>query len=126
MYMNGRWTITADDEVGDPLQGAEEDEPSQRRRRRRSRSARFGMLNRFVDETMSRLTDAETKVWLAMFRSATGDVVTVSQAVLAKRSGVTERSVRRAIVSLVRRGLLAVVSRGGQGHPGRYRIAAVP
>jgi hypothetical protein len=88
--------------------------PARRPKRRTGRSERFAVLNTFIDVTMASLTGAETKIWLTLFRdtkTATGTART-GQADLARRAGLSVRSVKLALRTLVARGLVRRVCRG--------------
>ncbi len=74
---------------------------------------RFATLNAFVDHDMKDLTGCESKVWFALFRDERRGEVRTAQSDLARRVGANVRSVRRAINSLLTKGLLKIVRRGG-------------
>ena len=74
---------------------------------------RFHEINAFADFSLASLDRAEIAVWLLLWRDAKDGTARTSQSDLARRAGVNDRSVRRAIVSLERKGLLTVVYRGG-------------
>ena len=74
---------------------------------------RFGEINTFADISLASLDRAEIAVWLLLWRDSKDGTARTSQADLARRGGTTDRSVRRAIVSLERKGLLTVVYHGG-------------
>jgi hypothetical protein len=75
---------------------------------------RFKTLNAFTDFTLANLDRAEIVAWLLLWRDTKGDgLARTSQADLARRAGVTDRTIRRALVRLRCRGLLTVVVRGG-------------
>lgn len=84
---------------------------------------RFKLLNAFVDFAMRDLKGPLTAVWLVLYRDTRNGVARVAQSDIASRTGVSERTVRRAITQLRSRGLLVVVRRGGlrQG-PSSYRV----
>jgi hypothetical protein len=91
----------------------------------RSRSERFAVLNAFTDFGLARLTGAETKVWLILFRdtrAATGTART-GQADIARRAGLKPRMVRYALASLEAKGMVRVVRRGRlNAGPSVYRV----
>jgi DNA-binding MarR family transcriptional regulator len=62
---------------------------------------------------MAKLSRAEIAVWLILYRDTKDGVARTAQSDLARRAGVNERTVRRAIKKLVRKGLLEVVRQGG-------------
>lgn len=91
--------------------------------RRRVAADRFQTLNTFLDTTARDLIHSQLIVWMLLFRDARDDVARTSQADLARRSGLSERSVRRAIQALEEKGLLSVVRRGRLAEgPSSYRI----
>jgi predicted transcriptional regulator len=89
---------------------------------------RWQMLNAFVDCAMGELSGAEIAVWLILFRDTkpTGTART-SQTDLARRAGVSTRTVERTIARLSERGLLKIVRRGGlRAGASVYRVRALP
>ena len=81
---------------------------------KRKSGDRFAVLNAFVDFTAASLPRAELLVWFTLFRDTKPDgLARTSQIDLARRAGLSARTVVRAIASLVRRGLLKIVHRGG-------------
>ena len=88
------------------------------------RSERFAVLNAFTDFSMAKLTGAEAKVWLILFRDTKGTgTARTGQADIARRAGIDERTVRRALVKLERKGLVQVVKRGKLNvGPSTYRV----
>ena len=90
---------------------------------RRSSADRFSILNNFVDFTMHRLSRNEVAVWFVLYRDSRDGIARTSQADIARRAGVTDRTVRNMIRRLERRGLLKTVFRGGlNSGPSRYRV----
>jgi predicted DNA-binding transcriptional regulator len=84
---------------------------------------RFRILNAFLDFTASRLQRNELLVWLILYRDARDGIARTSQADLARRAGVSKRTVIRAVRKLVHRGLLAVAHRGSiRLGPSAYRV----
>lgn len=75
--------------------------------------SRFRMLNDFVDGRLDGLTRAEVKVWLVLYRDTRNGSARTAQEDIARRSGLTVRSVRTAIRKLEKGGLLVVKYRGG-------------
>jgi DNA-binding CsgD family transcriptional regulator len=93
---------------------------------RRKVAGRFAVFNRFVDFTLADLSLRETKVWLILYRDARNDIARTSQADIARRAGISDRTVRRAITQLESRGLLKAVHRGGLNRGcSSYRVAAL-
>ena len=95
----------------------------------RSRKAanRFAALNAFADYSLAGLTRAEMAVWLLLYRDTKPDgLARTSQADLARRAGITERTARRAVESLRRAGLLTIAHRGGlRRGTSAYRVQPV-
>jgi len=90
-------------------------------------AGRFQILNAFVDFTMKGLSRNEIAVWLALFRDTKQGIARTSQADIARRMGMSDRTVRRAIRELEKLGLLFVVYRGRLGSgPSSYRVRAAP
>jgi len=87
-------------------------------------AGRFGVLNAFADTTLATLDRASIAVWLLLWRDTKPNgLARTSQADLARRGGISERSVRRALDTLYRAGLLDVVRRGRLGcGPSTYRV----
>lgn len=103
-----------DDELATPTAGP----------KRRTRSERFAAFNAFVDYTLSKLTNAESKVWFILFRDVKGTgIARTGEADLARRAGLSERMVRYAVKALTEKGLLTVVRRGRlNSGPSAYRV----
>ena len=70
-----------------------------------------------------RAVAGEIVTWLILYRDTRDGKAKTSQADIARRAGISDRTVRRVIDALQRRGLLSVVRRGGlrQG-PTTYRV----
>lgn len=109
-------------------QGTRPTRSDKRSKRKGSRTkgagARFKDLSEFVRLRAAALTKAELAVWIAVFNFAQGGTATVTQAKLAKIAGTTERTIKRAVASLVQRGLLEIVERGRPGRCSVYRYLA--
>jgi len=81
---------------------------------KRSSQGRFQTINGFLDVTMAGLDRAEMAVWLLLWRDTKPDgLARTGQEDLARRAGCTARSVRRALATLQRAGLVEVVRQGG-------------
>jgi DNA-binding transcriptional ArsR family regulator len=90
---------------------------------RRKAGDRFAVLNAFVDFTLAGLTRNEIAVWLVLYRDTKDGTAGTSQADLARRAGVSDRTIRRALKRLEIAGLLKVVYRGGfRRGLSRYRV----
>lgn len=75
---------------------------------------RFATLNPLVDFVMRDLDRGELAVWLTLWRDTRDGMARTSQADLARRAGVTTRTIVRSIASLECRGLLQTLDRGGR------------
>jgi DNA-binding MarR family transcriptional regulator len=85
------------------------------------------MLNAFVDFALADLTRNEIAVWLVLYRDTKDGTARTSQSYLGRRCGISDRTVRRAIDKLRRRGLLKVTFRGGVGRgASANRIRSIP
>ena len=82
-------------------------------KRTKQTAERFATINAFVDFTLGSLTRNELAVWLILWRDERKGTSRTSQADLARRAGISDRTARRAIERLRRVGLLTVVHRGG-------------
>ncbi len=90
---------------------------------KRQTAERFAVLNAFVDVTAGELSRSEIMVWLVLYRDTKNGTARTSQADIARRGGLSVRSVAAAIGKLRGRGLLSVVRRGGlQCGPSTYRV----
>ena len=89
---------------------------------------RFATINAFADFSLAELNRAELAVWLLLWRDTKPDgLARTSQADLARRAGITDRTVRRAIDGLEQRRLLLVVYRGGlRAGAATYRVCGLP
>ena len=95
-------------------------------KRKRTAGDRFAVLNGFVDFSMRDLTRAELATWFVLYRDTRGGTASVSVRAIAERVGGDPRTVSRALRSLRRRGLVAVVFRGGLNRGvSRYRVRAI-
>jgi len=107
-----------------PLRSATSTEGQRSRSASTASGNRFKVLNTFADCTLAGLSRAEIAVWLLLWRDTKPDgLARSSQADLARRAGTNDRTARRAIGSLLRRGLLTVVYRGGlRRGSSKYRV----
>ena len=93
--------------------------------RRNSAGHRFALLNAVTDFDLAALTGAEVKVWLVLFRDTKAKTGTArtGQADIARRAGLSERGVRKALVALQAKGLVRVARRGRlNAGPSHYRL----
>lgn len=80
---------------------------------KRKAGERFATLNAFVDFTAGTLARGELLVWLVLFRDSRDGIARTSQTDIARRAGMTDRTVRRTLRRLELRGLVQTVHRGG-------------
>jgi hypothetical protein len=74
---------------------------------------RFHIINAFVDATMGKLTPTERAVWLILWRDTKPNgLAKTSQASIARRAGVSDRWVRKALRHLRQERLVSLVSQG--------------
>lgn len=109
-----------------PNQDNETSKPKGRKPSHKATRDRFAVLNEFVDLSLQRLTKAEIGTWLVLYRDTRNGTAKTSQAYIAKRLGVSSRSVRNAISKLAALGLLVVVYQGGLNKGlSVYRVASL-
>jgi hypothetical protein len=92
-------------------------------RSRGDAAARFVTLNTFVDQVMRRLSPVESLVWIVAFRDCRNGQSSTSSTDLATRTGCGLRTVKAAVQSLCKAGLMTpvILSR----HKGQASIYAV-
>jgi hypothetical protein len=85
---------------------------------------RFQCINAFIDATMAELTLAERSTWFILWRDTKPNgLAETSQASIARRAGVSDRAVRKALARLTRLGLVGVIRRGSlRRGPSSYRV----
>jgi hypothetical protein len=90
----------------------------------KSTTGRFQSINTFVDYGMDQLTRAELTAWLILWRDVKPNgIATTSQTDIARRAGMSDRSVRTAIGQLEAKGYLVRVRQGGlRRGPSAYRV----
>ncbi|WP_417735859.1 winged helix-turn-helix transcriptional regulator [Rosistilla oblonga] len=89
----------------------------------RKTADRFKVLNAFIDSTMGRLSRSEIAVWMILYRDTRDGTVRTSQANIARRAGMSVRSVKVAIKKMTSAGLVRVVFQGGLNRgPSRYQV----
>jgi hypothetical protein len=87
---------------------------------------RFQVLNNFVDFTMRELQAADVRVWFVLYRDTKDGTAATAQTDIARRAGVSVRTVHGSVKRLERLGLLKVIYRGGLNRgSSRYRIVAL-
>jgi hypothetical protein len=80
---------------------------------KRASAGRFLCINAFIDATMALLTPAERACWIILWRDTKPNgLAETSQMSMARRAGVSDRSIRTALRGLEQRGLATVVHRG--------------
>jgi hypothetical protein len=91
---------------------------------KRISAGRFQCINAFIDATMGTLTPAERSAWLILWRDTKPNgLAKTSQASMARRAGVSDRSIRTALRRLEGKGLATVVHRGSlRRGPSIYRV----
>ena len=102
--------------------------PAAKTKTARKTSGRFAEINGFVDCTLARLTPSAAAVLLILWRDTKPHgLACTGQRDLARRAGVTERAVRKALVELIAAKLVkAAVRRGRAGvGPSAYRVRGV-
>ncbi len=112
-------------EVLPPMESPEQDHnaPPRRKTNQRNTGNRFGILNDFVDFAAGELTRSSILVWLVLYRDTRNGIAKTSQAAIARRVKISERTVRYAINDLIGRGFLTLVYRGGiNDGPSKYRV----
>lgn len=96
-------------------------------KRKTATGQRFKTINTFADFTLAGLDRAEIAVWLLLWRDSRDGIARTSQADLARRAGIAERTVRRAVNQLRQAGLLTLAYRGGlRKGPSAYRVHPLP
>jgi hypothetical protein len=126
--MTGQSRILAVGEEPPPLDDGEPRRPAagsrSKAKGKSASSARFAMLNAFIDFTMADLKPSERAVWFVLFRDTKPNgVARTSERDIARRAGVSDRMVRYALTALAKRGLVKIVRRGRlQSGPSSYRV----
>jgi len=81
------------------------------------------VLNTFIDVSLRTLRRNEIAVWLVLYRDTKDGTARTSQTDIARRAGITKRTVIRIIGRLERQGLLRIIRRGGiNSGPSTYRV----
>lgn len=111
---------TVSNNQGDRVERPKPKGPSQQRK---AAADRFAVLNAFIDFTLAGLTRNEAAVWLVLYRDSREGIARTSQADIARRAGVVDRTVRRVLGKLESKGLLKTVFRGSlNAGPSHYRV----
>lgn len=107
----------------EPTRSDSSTRPKAKPDRARVAADRFGQLNAFLDHSAGTLERSELLVWLSLFRDVRDGVARTGQAAIAKRVGLSERTVRWAVSRLETKGLLTAVRRGSLSTgPTSYRL----
>ena len=86
---------------------------------------RWEMFNKFIDLTLTELTPAQRVVWMTMFRRADGKDNTLESSVrvLSSQTGLTDKTVQKAVATLVEQGWLMYIFKSpSKGTPSRFRM----
>ncbi len=89
---------------------------------------RWKFYNSFMDKTLCQLHPSEAVVWLDLFRHANGEgIVTRSQRLIIKATGLSRSAVERAIRRLKEDKLVNVTNRGNnlKQQASQYRLRAL-
>ncbi len=101
----------------------ERTKPKGPNKQRKAAADRFAVLNNFIDFTLAGLTRNELAVWLVLYRDSREGIARTSQADIARRAGVTDRTVRNVLRKLEGKRLLKTVFRGSlNAGPSSYRV----
>jgi len=72
---------------------------------------------------MRHLKRNELAVWLILYRDSRDGIASTAQSDMARRAGISDRTVRRVLKQLEGYGLLRTVYRGGINRgPSKYRV----
>jgi hypothetical protein len=84
------------------------------------------VLNAWVDVSIRDLSRAEIVTWLILFRDEREGISKTSQTDIARRGGLSSRSVATAVSSLLKKRLIKLIRRGGlrQG-PSVYKVKSL-
>jgi DNA-binding transcriptional ArsR family regulator len=83
-------------------------------------------LNRFLDRTVQTLHPSAALVWLQLLRDERGGTARTAVTDLARRCGLSPRTVKRHLAELKACGLLTVVKSGSRDSgPGVYKLRSV-
>ncbi|RLT21498.1 MAG: MarR family transcriptional regulator [Planctomycetota bacterium] len=96
-----------------PSAPTRESSKAEKPKRTKATAGRFAVLNAFVDFTLGGLSRNDLAVWLILWRDERKGTSRTSQSDLARRAGVTRRTVVRVLDRLETKGLLQRVRRGG-------------
>src|SRR5262245_50878771 len=88
---------------------------------------RFAEVNGFIDYTLANLSRSAVAVWLILWRDTKPNgLARTGQTDLARRAGVSDRAVRKALAALSSAGLVKVIRQGRAGAgPSTYRVRGV-
>jgi DNA-binding MarR family transcriptional regulator len=91
----------------------------------RETSHRFQTINQFVDVTMRTVTPRAAQTWLVLWRDTKPDgTARAGVTDIARRTGCSTSTTKRALAELRRRGLIRVLERGRKdGSASLYRVS---
>lgn len=96
------------------------------RRGSRKKSDRFDTMNPFMDVHARTMRPSTALVWVCVWRDVDarrGGVARTAVSDIARRLGISPRTVKRALAVLIKGGFLEQVIRGGIGRgPSTYRV----
>ncbi len=94
---------------------------------RSSRAAeRFDQINTFLDVTGRTLPRAALLCWLTLWRDSRNGIARTAITDMARRAGCDKRTALRAVRTLVERGLVTVIRKGGLGRGlSTYKVTPV-
>lgn len=92
-----------------------------------SRAAeRFNEINTFLDVTGRTLPRAALLCWLLLWRDSRNGIARTAISDMARRAGCDKRTALRAVRTLVERGLVKVIRKGGLGRGlSTYKVTPV-
>jgi len=94
---------------------------------KQKQTGRFHVLNTFVDASLRNVKKSAAKVWLILYRDTRDGLARTGQQDIARRAGVSDRTVRTALRELERGGLLVVHRKGSLNRgPSVYRVRSTP
>jgi DNA-binding transcriptional ArsR family regulator len=110
----------------DPAPKSESKAAHRQRRGRSPHGVRWRMLNTFIDATLRQLDPVAGLTWLILFRDAdAAGLARAGQTDLARRAGVSVRTIYSALGKLKSAGLIEIVHKGRIGAGATlYRIRA--
>lgn len=84
---------------------------------------RFALINGFADFAAAGLTRSEALTWVILWRDSRDGIAITSHSDIARRAGITPRAAITAVGSLLKKGLIRLVKRGGGDRgPNWYQV----